>query len=323
MAHQSLWLIGTGGMATAYAKVLDALGCPFSAIGRGPDSAARFRQETGHDVIEGGLVQALAQHAAPRAAILATDVASLPDLTEMLISAGVSAVLVEKPAGLTSAQVGRTAEKADAARARVAVAYNRRFFSSVLTLRNLLAEDGGLLSIGFDFTEIPEKVNRPGRPEIVKNRWILANSTHVIDLAFFLAGTPTDWHAVQCQALDWHPSGAVFAGSGLTDRDVAFSYTANWHGPGRWGLELVSPRRRFILRPMEQLSVVTSALAAPEAIALDLELDTRFKPGLYRQVEAFLSGGSSDLCSIAEQSAKMAIYERIGGYRQGPEKEAA
>lgn len=310
-------------MAVAYAKVLDALDRPFSTIGRGPDSASAFREKTGHDVIEGGLVQSLTQLPAPRTAILATDVESLPDLTELLIDAGVSAILVEKPAGLTSAQIARISAKAKVAQARVEVGYNRRFFGSVLALRDLLEEDGGLSSISFNFTEIPEKVNRPDRPEAVKTRWIIANSSHVIDLAFFLAGTPTDWHACRSRTLDWHPSGAVFAGSGVTDRNVAFSYTANWQGPGRWGLELVSPRRRFILRPMERLSIVTSALATPKEMELDLDLDTRFKPGLYRQVEAFLGGRSPNMCSIAEQSGKIAIYERIGGYGQGLEEGAA
>lgn len=49
------WLIGAGSMARDYAKVLQGLGQGFEVIGRGPESAKTFEQETGVRVRQGGL----------------------------------------------------------------------------------------------------------------------------------------------------------------------------------------------------------------------------------------------------------------------------
>lgn len=314
MNDPDVWLIGSGPMACAYSGVLKALGCNVTVVGRGASSAAAFREKTGIEVIEGGLQQALRMNKPPSQAIVATGVETLAGLTHSLLEAGVPRILVEKPAGLSATEVNSIADRAASSGSAVKVAYNRRFFASVLALRERIAEEGGLLSITFDFTEMPEKVNRLDRPQAIKERWLLANSTHVIDLAFHLAGPPRDWNAFHGGTLDWHPSAAFFAGAGTTDRGALFAYTANWAGPGRWGLELVTSRRRYILRPMERLAAVSAHMGPVEDVPLDLDLDQRFKPGLYRQVAAFLSGHDAEICGIEEHRGRMQIYERMGGY---------
>ena len=55
MSHNLIWLIGGGPMAVDYAKVLQALNKDFITIGRGSGSAKKFRDDTGLDIIEGGL----------------------------------------------------------------------------------------------------------------------------------------------------------------------------------------------------------------------------------------------------------------------------
>jgi len=49
-------------------------------------------------------------------------------------------------------------------------------------------------------------------------------------------------------------------------------------------------------------------------ISLDAEVDENFKPGLYKQTQAFLNSDFSDLVSIDEQIRALSIYEKIGGY---------
>lgn len=314
MIDTDLWIIGCGPMAQAYVKVLLGRGHAFSVVGRGEDSAKSFREQTGVDVVAGGLEAAIARHGAPAKAIVATGIETLAPLTELLLQAGTRSILVEKPAGLSSAQVDRLAAIAAAKGNNVYVAYNRRFFASVIEAQRLIAEDGGLQSMHFDFTEMGDRVGSQDRLREVKERWLLANSTHVIDLAFFLAGAPDKWCAHRSGALDWHPAGAVFGGAGTTVRGAVFSYTANWTGPGRWGLELVTSKRRLVLRPMENLFATEGALEPAKELDVDMTLDQAYKPGLALQVEAFLSVDSSSLCSIEEHARKMIIYERIAGY---------
>ena len=301
-------------MAQAYAKVLAAMELDFAVIGRGAASAAAFREATGIPVVEGGIAAALAASPAPARAIVATGIESLSEITLELLRHGTSALLVEKPVGLTAAEVEKVAAYVLDQQAEVFVAYNRRFFASVAKARDIIAEDGGVQSISFEFTELADRVAKQDRLASVKERWLVANSTHVIDLALHLAGAPKDWQAFHCGALEWHPSAAVFSGAGTTDGGTLFSYSANWNGPGRWGLEIVTGRRRLTLRPMEKLFVTEEALKPPVEHPLDAKLDEQFKPGLYAQVQAFLHTPNVRLCGIQEHSEMMHVYERIGGY---------
>jgi predicted dehydrogenase len=194
----------------------------------------------------------------------------------------------------------------------VRVAYNRRYYASTLRARQILDEDGGATSFVFEFTEWSHDVAALPLADAVKQRWLVANSSHVIDLAFFLAGWPRALDAHVAGAVPWHTAAAQFVGSGVSERGALFSYHANWAGPGRWGVELVTPKRRLIFRPMEKLHVVRLASVKIEEEPIDDALDQKHKPGLYRQVEAFLRGDSW-LPTLDEQVRAMAVYERIVG----------
>ena len=229
----SLWLIGAGGMAREYARVLADLGCDFQTIGRGAASAAAFEQATGRPVRRGGLAAFLAERPAPAArAIVAAPVEALAACTIALLDHGVTRVLVEKPAGLDRREIEELATRAEVRGAAVAVAYNRRFHASTQKAIELIAADGGATSLEFDFTEKPTIGDMP-KPAAVKARWFLANSTHVVDLAFFLAGEPASLAAEVAGSLPWHPAGAVFAGAGRTVRGALFSYRADWRSADR------------------------------------------------------------------------------------------
>ena len=57
-----IWIIGAGGIAIEYAKVLKALGKEFIVIGRGEDSGRKFKEATGIEPILGGLDNILRVH---------------------------------------------------------------------------------------------------------------------------------------------------------------------------------------------------------------------------------------------------------------------
>ena len=93
-----------------------------------------------------------------------------------------------------------------------------------------------------------------------------------------------------------------------------FSYHADWEAPGRWGLEVLTRKHRFIFRPLEQLQVIQVGSVRMENIELDDRLDIEFKPGLYKQVTAFLNRDDGQFCSIDEQLQHIAIYGEMAGY---------
>ena len=105
-------------------------------------------------------------------------------------------------------------------------------------------------------------------------------------------------------SLDWYPNAALFNGAGKTDAGAGFSYSANWRAPGRWWVEILTRKRRFIFRPLEKLQVQLLGTVTSDFVEdIDYSLEQDLKPGLYRQVEAFLNPDSpyaGNLVSIEE-----------------------
>lgn len=307
-----LWLVGSGAMAREYAKVLDAQQQAFLAIGRSAQGCAAFEQATGHAAVVGGVEAFLAGGPTPAdAAIVAVNPNQLAAVACALLAGGVKRILLEKPAGLNLAEVQAVCDAAEARGAAVYVAYNRRFFASVLAGEKLIAQDGGATSFHFEFTEWAHRIVTLPKPKEELAAWFLANSTHVVDTAFFLGGHPASMQCVVRGSLPWYPRAAAFAGCGVTDGGAVFSYEANWQAPGRWAIEMLTAKHRLYYRPMEQLQLQELGSVAVNPVELDDALDKQFKPGLYLQTQAFLAGDAARLLTVAEQARHMAYYDAM------------
>ncbi|GAB6081166.1 hypothetical protein JCM30471_00800 [Desulfuromonas carbonis] len=315
MEKEGIWLVGCGQMAIDYIKVLDALKQPFKVIGRGEKAAALCEEKTGKAVIRGGLGSFLDANPLPcKCAIVAVNVDALAETTIQLINSGVKNILVEKPAGLNPYEIMAVRDAAISKDADIYVAYNRRFYAATLHAKRMIEEDGGLLSCNFEFTEWGHVIEGLTKDPGVKEKWFLSNSTHVVDLALYLAGKPQQLSCYTAGSLPWHPASSVFAGAGITDKGVLFSYQANWLAPGRWGVEVLTAHHRLIFRPMETLQVMHKGSVRIDPLEIDDSLDKTFKPGLYEQVSRFLAGRIEGFCTLAEQIDHWGYYCRMAGY---------
>ena len=310
----SIWLIGAGPHACEYAKVLKSMGLEFEVIGRSTVSAKAFEAATGCPVHTGGLTRALAELAAPTQAIVAVSFEQLAGVAVELIDAGTQRILLEKPGGLNLAELGNVAAAASQHKADVLIAYSRRFYASTRHARQMIVEDGGPVSCTFEFTEWAHTIVPMALPAKVKQSWVIANSSHVPDLAFHLCGFPKDWKSWHAGALDWHSSASRFCGAGVTEQGVLFSYHADWEAPGRWAIEVLTRKRRFIFKPIEKLQVTLLGSVKIEPIEISDELDKAFKPGLYQEIQAFLATDDYLFCTINEQLEHGVIYSKMAGY---------
>ena len=296
-------LIGTGPMAVAYAKVLQGQKIDFQVVGRGVASAQNFYEETGEKPITGGLELFLTNHDVSQfdSAIVATGTEVLLDCLRLLIQHSITKILIEKPAAVSIAELNNNKELFMSHAASIFVAYNRRFYASVLETERLIEADGGLEAMNFEFTEWTHKIDASKKVPAVLNNWFFANSTHVVDLAFFLAGKPVDWTAYSKKGnLEWHDK-TVFSGAGITEKGVLFSYLSHWESAGRWGIELLTSKNKIYLKPLEGILVQPKGTITPQNHVFDDALDHEYKPGLYKQVDAFLSGNTSRFITIKEQ----------------------
>lgn len=310
-------LIGTGYMGKEYSKVLRSLGVSHIGICRSEDSAERFTSETGVKALFGGLDNAFGKISPiPQKAIIAVSVDQLANTAISLIERGVKEILIEKPAGLKRVEIEKIMYSSNKFDSDVYVAYNRRFYASTEKALDIISKDGGVSSFNFEFTEWGFRIaDSPHSPK-VKEEWLLANSSHVIDLAFFLGGEPSEMSSFHSGSLSWHSRASKYAGAGVSDKGALFSYQANWDAPGRWAVEVLTREHRLYFKPMEKLFIQNKNSVVVEEVKIDDQIDVKFKPGLYKQVKAFLSEEIDPrLLTIEEQVKHLDFYDKIEGLR--------
>lgn len=310
-------LVGAGPMAVEYAKVLVAMNVPFLVVGNDLKSSLIFEEKVKIKPIPGGLEKYLENYPSENFThvILATNAANLLPLTLLVSQKTFCKILVEKPAALSIEELLKFEEELTAFADRVWVAYNRRFYKAFHLSRKLIEEDGGLLSMSFEFTEQVDRISNRERRVDLLNNWFFANSTHVIDMAFALGGVPKEMDSkVKNGNLSWHTI-SQFVGSGITENGVLFSYHSNWESAGRWGIELMTNRRKIILRPLERAAIQMRNEFEILEIESDYSLDQNFKPGLYRQIDSFLGTGEG-LCDIKSHiyNTKHHYIKILNGY---------
>lgn len=303
---KSVYLIGAGAMAEAYAKVLLALGITPTVIGRGVLSASQFKQNTGIEV----LTQFPNEIASNSYCIVAVGVENLAAVTLELLERGAKRILVEKPGAMDLTTMLHLEQVRQRVGAEIFIAYNRRFYSSVIAAKEMIEADGGARSLQFEFTEWSHVIRPLIKAEGVKEAWLLANSTHVIDLAFYLADAMPEHMSTYAEGfLDWHNGPSKFAGAGVTSKGATFSYSADWEAPGRWGVEVLTAKNRFIFRPLENLMVQPLGSIQVLNVEINSALDSAFKPGLYLQTKSFLFGEMQR--SFIDLSTQIKMTEKV------------
>lgn len=308
-------IVGTGEIAGEYCKILKELNIAPVVVGRNLQKAECFGREHEVQAFGGGIGQFIKNCDTEYThAIVATDVLSLCDVTCILLESGVKNIFTEKPAGMNKEDISRIANKAKEKDANVYVAYNRRFYASTDKVLEYVKNDGGVKSFNFEFTEWAHTIEPLDTDPRIKEAWFLANSTHVVDLAFFIGGEPEDMNCYSLGNLCWHKNGCVYSGAGITENNALFSYQANWAAPGRWAVEILTSKHRLYLKPMEKLSVQELGSVKVLPIELDDELDTRFKPGFFKEVESFVKGiDDGKKKTIYDQLRYMEYFEQIEG----------
>ena len=232
-----------------------------------------------------------------------------------LLDYGVKEILLEKPGFGNIADLEELTAAIDRTGGRVFLAYNRRFYSSVLKAEEIIRQDGGVMSFHFEFTEWAHTIKPENYAKVVLDHWLLGNSSHVIDTAFFLGGHPREISCYRSGGLSWHPAASVFAGAGVSDHGALFSYCANWEAPGRWAVEILTKKHRLYLKPMESLQIQDIGSVAVNPVEIDDRLDKEFKPGFYLQTQAFIKGDYARFCSVGQQKEHIEhFYLQMSGY---------
>lgn len=309
-------IFGSGAMAREYLKVLKSLGCQVVVIGRDNLRAEQAAGAFGFEGFGGG-IDAL-KHIEPGRIDYVVNVAHVDALTEInlaCLKAGLKNILVEKPGALNRDELEKV-RKAAPKGAKIHVAFNRRFYNSVLDLERHIKKDEGVEGCFFDFTDREKDIlTNPWSRSVVK-RWGWANAAHVIDLAFFLIGKPKAMHVLKSGSFKGLHNGATFVGCGETNQCL-FSYFATWKGGGRWNVEISTSRGRYKLSPLEELKFCAKNQFAWEDLAPVDQDDVNFKPGIYKMVKSvILENDARRLPDLSQQIQFSQTIKKIFAYEQ-------
>ncbi len=286
MKNIKLLLLGSGGMAADYTKVLKELKVDFQVLGNSVSGCQRFTQITGIQATP-HLKDQIKHYSNVDYVVNCVSSHKLYEINKLLIKHKFKYVLTEKPGAFGSQQVNELATKSDSMGVKMFVAYNRRFYASVDKLVDLIKKESGVTSFHFNFTELVKTVlSHVNEKEVLEN-WFFVNSLHVIDLAFYLSGEPEFLDVNVSDRSYWH-NPMIFSGSGRTKSKALFSYIADWTSAGRWGIEVNTKHNKYFLQPLEELRQMKKDSMKVEKLTLDNKLDIKFKPGLFNQLKAFL-----------------------------------
>ena len=223
------------------------------------------------------------------------------------------AILLEKPAGYDLADAEDIAAQAAAHARPVMVALNRRFYSSLAAARSDLDSRDEPRFIHVQDQQSFAEARRHHHPEPVVQKFMYANSIHMIDLIRALGrGAITAVEAI----LPWQgeETDVVLALVRFDSGDRAL-YQGLWQGPGPWSCSVATPSRRWLLQPVERASFQNAGERSQHPVEPD-PVDTTYKAGVLRQAEAVvarLRGEPSAAVDIGEALETMRLIHRIFG----------
>ncbi len=303
----NILIIGAGPISIDYAKVIDALNVKYVIFQRSssnkkvPDNLNLIKRDSIKDLDLNEFTHI----------INCVDLENQAKVNFFLLQNSNAKILSEKPGFIFEADYLKALNLSKEIKSNFFVAYNRRFFQSVIKLKELSELDGGITSMHFEFTEWQKSVEETNISMKLKEKWALLNSSHVIDLAFFICGNPKDINCETFAALDWHPRSAIMKGYGVTFLGIPFSFSSDWSSAGRWEINIFTKRRKFILSPLEKLKYIEKETV----LIKDFEMSNdNFKHGFYKQIDSFLFNNAKNIPSLENAYYLNKIVTKICGY---------
>ncbi len=303
-------LVGTGYMAEEYLRSLKMLRIDVTAIGNSESSCDKFEKLHKIKTYSGGLANNIEIVDEFTHIIIATPVALLNDHLDLIIDkTSIENILIEKPGGLDIERLKKVSKKICNTTRQVFVAYNRRFYQSVKHAQKIIEEDQGVTSFYFNVSELVHTIDMNKFSKDVLSNWFLANTSHVVDTAFFLGGQIKHIEARTAKGISWNKNETgIYVGHGMCSNDTLFSYNGDWTSASRWSIEIFTKKHSLLFCPLETLQIRNKGEVKYTNVNL---VEDGCKEGVTSMIEAFIQK-SEDLPNIDEQIWNIEnIYNKI------------
>jgi predicted dehydrogenase len=224
-------------------------------------------------------------------------------------------ILMEKPPGKDLDEALYLESLAQQHGRTIYVGLNRRFLGSTEAVLNDIDSRDEPRFVRVEDQQSLETARIIGHPEEIVQRWMYANSIHLMDyLRSLCRGSVTKVTPIT----PWTPNAPtyVLAAVEFDSGDVGL-YESTWNGPGPWTVTVNTPGRRWELRPLEQAKFINAGERALNEVPAT-DADKNFKPGFQRQAEEVLKavrGEPSRAPTLASAIETMRMISAIFGVR--------
>ena len=222
-------------------------------------------------------------------------------------------ILMEKPPGKDLEEALYLESLAQKHGRRIYVGLNRRFLGSTEAVLNDISSRDEPRFVRVEDQQSLETARIIGHPEEIVQRWMYANSIHLMDyLRSLCRGNVKKITPIT----PWSPQSPtyVLAAVEFDSGDVGL-YESTWNGPGPWTVTVNTLGRRWELRPLEQAKFINAGERALNEVPAT-DADKNFKPGFQRQAEEVikaLRGAPSRAPTLASAIETMRMISIIFG----------
>ena len=312
-------IIGTGRMALEHFKVLNYLNKEVIFFGRTGESSTNISKITSKPVITNNYLDSTELKRLDQV-IVATPIETLLPITLELAKLNIEAILVEKPlvTKVTDFDLLRDLPN----RKNIYVGFNRRFYQSVKDSIRICNDDGGVRSCTFSFDENIRNWAHPynSLKTIEGRNPIISQSSHLIDLVFYLIGLPRFIEFKSSKPTNV-TNDQIMYGFGESVRNIPFVFMSDWSAPGNWKIELNTLNYKLVLSPLERLNITKFVnskseynqnqwIKTNENYVTD-ELEINFKPGIFQQNFAFIKREYGNLLCLDEYEKEFFFMEKM------------
>ncbi|MHA7646442.1 Gfo/Idh/MocA family oxidoreductase [Nitrosopumilus sp. S4] len=312
---KSALVIGGSEISRQYLLGLRKLGIKdITTIAKSGKYISKFCKEHKIKLHTGGFEKNLSSIEKKDIVIVAPPIQDTIKAAKMAIENKQDNILIEKPGSLYSNELESTFEEFP--NINIRVAYNRLAYPNFFKLKELVKNEGGITSCRFTFTERLGTMDFEKDIPEVYQRWGISNSLHVITMAFELIGMPDEIHCYQYGNLEWHPSGSIFIGDGISNEKIPFSYHADWGSGGRWGIEVNTKENSYQLIPLEDLFVCKKDTGNWNHVDFKVSFQD-VKQGITEEIAIMLDGKKEfreKLPSLKKAASYNQLAEKIFGY---------
>jgi predicted dehydrogenase len=312
--NKSVLIIGSGNISKNYADVLSKLDIEdVTILSNSKKKVEDLCQKFNFNSLSGGFEKHLPNLKKMDLTIIATPIELLAPAAKLALKYNQNTILIEKPGSFHNSDLLQLKQKEKSNTIRIA--YNRIIYPNFIKLKMLLEKDPPT-SCKFSMTERPMTIDFTSKTTETYERWGISNTLHVISMVVELIGFPKELSASQSGGLDWHPSGSIFVGSGISEKNVPFSYHGDWSSWGGWSIEIMTKNRVYLLKPLENLFVMEKG--SNEWKKMDFKIsfpDT--KQGLLEETAIMLSCNKTladNLISLDKAILLNNLAKKIFGY---------